>query len=161
MQDNVGGQNLFERGAECRHQFGWQIGYKPNGIGKNHFKPGPQLDRSHGRVQRCKEHIFGHHPGPGQTVEQSGFTGIGIAHQSHHRKGHLGPCSPVQTAGFDHFAQLPPQPHQLLIDRPPVCFDLGFAGPADKSKPTALALKVGPGPHQTRTLITQGRHFNL
>ncbi len=98
---------------------------------------------------------------PGQTVEQGRLAGVGIADQRHHRIGYLGPRRAVQLAGLDDLVQLPAQPHQLVVDGPPVGLDLGLAGAADEAEPAALALKVGPGAHQPGALVAERRHLDL
>ena len=59
------------------------------------------------------------------------------------------------------FLQLTPQAHELLVDCAPVGLDLRLARAADKAKPAALPLEVGPRPHEARTLIAQRRHLDL
>ena len=53
------------------------------------------------------------------------------------------------------------EPGDAIADQPAVGFDLGFAGAAHESKTAALALQMGPGPHQTAALIVQMRQFDL
>ena len=67
----------------------------------------------------------------------------------------------MQRAGARDLLQLPPQPHQLIVDRTPVGLDLRLAGATHESQPAALPLKVRPGPHQPRALIAERRHFHL
>ncbi len=67
----------------------------------------------------------------------------------------------MQPARPPHLLQILLQPHQPLIDQPPVGLDLRLARPAQKTEATALPLKVGRRPHQTRPLIRQMRQFDL
>ena len=67
----------------------------------------------------------------------------------------------VQGPRLDHLLKLPPQPGKLFVDSPPVGFNLGFAGAADKAKPAALPFQVGPGTHQAGPLIGQRGHLDL
>jgi len=53
------------------------------------------------------------------------------------------------------------QPGNALTDQPPVDFELAFAWAAEKAKPAALAFQMGPGAHQTGSLIGQRRQFDL
>ncbi len=48
-----------------------------------------------------------------------------------------------------------------LADQPAIRFDLGFTGTAHEAEAAALALEMGPGPHQAAALIIQMRQFDL
>ncbi len=54
----------------------------------------------------------------------------------------------MQAAGAPHLLQLRLQPHDAVADQPAVRLDLRFAGAAEEAEAAALALQMGPGPHQ-------------
>ena len=161
MHDQVRGQHLLERGAKGGDQFGGQVADEPHRVREDHLGPVGQLHPAHGRIERGKQHVLGHHLGAGQPVEQRRFARVGIAHQRHDRVRHLGAGLPVQLARLHHLVELPAQAHQLVVDGPPVGLDLRLARPAHEAQPAALALQVGPGAHQARALVGQRGHFHL
>ena len=48
-----------------------------------------------------------------------------------------------------------------LADQPAVDFELALAGPAEEAEAAALALQMGPRPHQPRALIGERRQLDL
>mmetsp|Transcript_7251 Transcript_7251/g.12139 ORF Transcript_7251/g.12139 Transcript_7251/m.12139 type:complete len:252 (-) Transcript_7251:1058-1813(-) len=162
MQHQVRRQHFFQCCAERRHQLRGQVTDEPHRVREDHFRPVVgQFHRPHGRVQCGKQHIFCHHIRACDAVEKRRFSSVGIANQRDDRKRHFGTRLTVQLAGLHHFGQLSPQPHQMVVNCPPVSLNLGFTGTTHKPKTTTLALQVGPSPHQSRALIRQRCHFHL
>ena len=52
-------------------------------------------------------------------------------------------------------------PHQPLVDQPPVGLDLGFTRTTQEAEAATLAFKVGPRPNEPGSLILQMREFDL
>ena len=161
MQDQIGLEHLFERRAESRDQLMRQVRDEPHRVRHDHLAPRRQRDPAHRWVERRKQHVLGHHRGPGHAVEQRGFARVRIAHQRDDRERHLTARGAVQLAGLDDFGQLPTQAHHLFVDGAAVGLDLGFAGAAHEAKPAALTFKVGPGADQPRALIGERRQLDL
>ena len=161
MQDQISLQHLFQRGAKGRNQLGWQVRDKSDRVGRNHFAPRWQHHAAHRGVKCGKQHILDQNVGPGHRVEQRRFSRVGIPHQRHQRERHFAACGTVQFAGFANPVQLAFQADDLVINGATVRFDLRLAGATHESKTTALAFKVGPGPHQPGALIRQRRQFHL
>ena len=65
-----------------------------------------------------------------------------------------------RTRTFD-VLQLPSKAGHPVADHPPVGFDLGFAGAAQKAESAALTFKVGPASNQPTRLIIQMSQFHL
>ncbi len=60
-----------------------------------------------------------------------------------------------------HIVQITAQPQDLVVQHPPVCFELAFTGARQEAATAPLALKVGPGPHQSRPLVKEAGQFDL
>src|SRR5215813_7484237 len=65
--------------------------------------------------------------------------------------------SPRPSGGIE----LALQSGYALADDPPVHFELAFAWAAEKAETAALTLQMGPGAHETGSLISQRRQFDL
>src|SRR5215469_10210713 len=67
----------------------------------------------------------------------------------------------MQRAGALYVFEFAPDLANALADQPAVDFELAFAGAAEKTKPAALALEMGPGANEARALIGQRRELDL
>ena len=126
--------------------------------------PSGSTEAAHGRVERGKEHVFGHNLGPGQTVEKRGFPGVGIAHQRRRwGYGTLGPCGTVQGAGF---SRLFPSWRRRRTNWSSMARRSAsiWVSPrtADKTQTAALCRsRWVHAPDKPRALIVQRGHLNL
>ena len=161
MQDQVGGQNLLQRGTKRGHQLRGQVGDEAHRVRHDDLHAVGQLHRAHGRVQRGKEHVLDHHIRAGQAVEQRRFARVGVAHQGNNREGHFCARGAVQLAGFHGLGQLRLDFVDPLVNGPPVGLDLRLTRPADKAQTAALTFQMRPGPHKSRSLIRQRRQLHL
>mmetsp|Transcript_7026 Transcript_7026/g.11375 ORF Transcript_7026/g.11375 Transcript_7026/m.11375 type:complete len:371 (-) Transcript_7026:652-1764(-) len=161
VQNDICRQNLFERRAERRHQFGGQVRDKANRIRQDHLRAILKFHPAHCGIKRGKKHVLGHHIRAGQPVEKRGFSSVGIADQRYNWIGYFGACLSVQRPGFDHFLKLTPQADELRVNGAAVGLNLRLARAADKSQTTPLPFQVGPGAHQPRALVAECRHLDL
>src|SRR5208282_6861763 len=67
----------------------------------------------------------------------------------------------MQFARALHLGKLGLDLGETFLDQAPVGFELGLAGPAEKAEAAALALEMGPGPHQPAFLVGQMRMLDL
>ena len=161
MQDDIRLQHLFQRGAEGRDQFVRQIRDEAHRVGQDHAPPVRQAQAAHGGIERGEQEVLRHHVGMGQLVEQRGLAGVGIADQRDDGIRHLLARRAMKPARALHLFDLLANLGEAFADQAPVGFDLGFTGATEEAKAAALALQVGPGPHQPRTLISEMRQLNL
>ena len=110
------------------HQFGGQLTDKAHRVHQQKFAAVGQFDVAGNSVQCGEQPILHIDIRPGQAVEQRGFAGIGVAHQSHHGNGALFPGLAAQGALALQLAELPPQLGDSLPDAAAVDLQLAFAG---------------------------------
>jgi hypothetical protein len=67
----------------------------------------------------------------------------------------------VQPASAPNLFKLPANPHEPLVDQPPVRLDLGFTRPTQEAEAATLTFKVSPRPNEPRSLLLQMREFDL
>jgi hypothetical protein len=157
----IGLLHLLQGRAEGLHQLVRQVGDEAHGVGQDRRAAVGQADGPQGRVQGGEQHVLGQRIGPGQPVEQGRLAGVGVAHQGERRVRRLLARGPMQPPGAAHLHQLALQLDDAVGDLAPVELDLGLAGAAGPARAPALALQVGPGPHQPRTLVLEPGQLDL
>ena len=75
--------------------------------------------------------------------------------------GTLAPALAVQFARAHDDFEVLADGDDALVDHAPVEFDLRLAGAAEEAVAAALALQVGPGPHEAALLVRQMRQLDL
>ena len=161
MEDQVGLDHLFQRGAEGRHQRGRQVRDEADGVGQDDPVAARQDDRAQRRIEGGEQHVGREHRRAGQPIEQRRLSGIGVADQRNDRIRHAFPAVAVELAGPLHALQFALDLGDALGDQPAVGLDLGLAGTAEKAEAAALALQMGPGPHQAAALIIEMGELDL
>ncbi len=128
---------------------------------KNDPAAARQLHFAHRRIEGREHLIHGQHAGPGDAIEERGFSSVGVADDGDDRVRHLAPAGPVQLARAHDVRQILLQSEDALLDHAPVEFELGFAGAAEEAAAAALALQVRPRTNEASLLIRQMRQFDL
>ena len=161
VQDQVGREHLFQRGAEGRDQRGRQVGDEAHRVGEDDMGARRQGQLAHGRIKGGEDLVARVDSGPGEAVEQGRLAGIGVADQGHDGIGHALAGFTVQAAGAPDAGQLLLDPYDPLGDPAPVELELALAGPTEEAEAAALALEVGPGAYQPRALVGERGQLDL
>ena len=98
VQDHVGLDHLFERGAERRHQHGRQVGDEADGVGQDDAQSLRQIDRAQRRIERGKQHVGRQHARLRHAIEQRRLAGVGVADQRDDRIRHALAAVAMQLA---------------------------------------------------------------
>ena len=161
VQQQVGGFELFERGAKRRDQVGRQLGDEADGVGQQRFLAARQHDPPRERIERGKQLVLGQRASLSQPIEQRALARVGVADQRDDR--HAGPLARRALAGavdadaFDLFLERA----DAGADQASVDLDLGLARSTAHADTADLTFEVGPGARQTRQQVFQPRQVDL
>src|SRR5690606_11980007 len=108
-----------------------------------------------------EQKVFRQHLGSGEAVEQRGLARVGVADQRHDRMRHALARFALEIAPAHDGFELDLDLGDAVVDEAAVDFDLRFAGAADEAEAAALALEMGPAPHQAAALIREMRELDL
>ena len=161
VQDQIGLDHLFQRGAEGGDQRRRQVGDEADGVGDHHLASMRQGDLAYGGVQRRKQLVLGQHPCPREPVEQAGLAGIGVADQGDDGELQGVPVALLLPAGALDLVEPLLQQLDAVLEQAPVALDLAFAGTAQETEAAALPLEVGPGPDQPAALVVEMSQLDL
>ncbi len=161
MQDDVGADHLFERGAERRDEVVRQLGDETDGIGQHDLTSVWQRQLAERRVEGGEQQVLGEHLGAGQLVEQRRLAGVGIADERHQRVFRRILGASLLLAAALHLVEAILDERDAFAQQAPVGFDLRFAGAAGEAEAATLPLKVGPRPHQPALLVVEVRKLDL
>ncbi len=85
MNDDVRFKHFLKGRPKRRHQLCRQIGDKADGVGKNGAHARGQVNRPHGRVQRCEQQVLRLDARLCHPVEQGRLAGVGVTDKRDHR----------------------------------------------------------------------------
>ena len=81
MEQYVGLGSFLQRGGEGGHQAVRQVAHEAYGVGEDDAVFAVEIQATGGGIERSEELVFGQHIGFGEAVKQTGFAGVGVAHQ--------------------------------------------------------------------------------
>jgi len=81
MEQYVGLGGFFQRGREGGHQTVRQIAHEADGVGEDDAVFAVKIQAAGSGIERGEELVFGQHVSFGEAVKQTGFAGVGVAHQ--------------------------------------------------------------------------------
>ena len=120
-----------------------QLGDKAHGVGDEHGAGVRDLQHPSGGVQGVKEAVVGGNVRPGEGVEQGGLSGVGVAHDGHHRHFVFLPALPLGGPHPAHVLELILQLGNFPVDVAAVALQLGLTG-ATGTDGALLPLQVLP-----------------
>ncbi len=84
MHQEVGLLHDLEGGAERLHQLVRQLADEPDGVREQDRLAAGQGQTARAGVERREQAVLDQHARVGESVEQRGLAGVGVAHQAHH-----------------------------------------------------------------------------
>ncbi len=89
-----------------------------------------------------------------QAIEQSRFSGVGVAHERRNRIRHALTAVAMELARPFDLAELHLNACDTFFDHAPIGLDLSFTGPAEKAEAATLAFEMCPGAHEPALLVS-------
>ena len=146
VQDEIGLDHLFERGAEGGDQHGRQVGDEADGVGQDDAPAAREPHLAHGRIERREHLVLGEDAGAGDAVEQRRLAGVGVADDGDDRIGHAcaAPCGAVRACArrLPGRLRMAMMRSSIMRRSSSIC---ASPGPPRKPKPPRWRSKMGPG----------------
>ena len=161
MQQQIGMNGFFERGAECGHQLMRQFAYEADRVRDHHIAHfQAQVNPARGGIERGEQLVGNIHAGLGHGIEQGRLAGIGIADQRHRECVIAAARAALRFALLVQLFQARAQGLDTVADQPAVGLELRLAGTA-QADTALLPLKVGPAADQARGQMLQLGQLDL
>ena len=130
MEDESGFGHLFQSGAKGLDQSCGKAADESYRVAYQYAPARGQRESPYRGVKSGEHTGIGQHPGTGQTVEQCGFTCIGVTHKRKRGQRHCVTLPPVHTASGPHTFQILLNGFDPAMNPPAVRFELGLTGTA-------------------------------
>ena len=130
MNDIVRVFRLLKSALESLHKMMGQFPDKSYRICEKKLLPVLKFQKSRGGIQRGKKFVLRLHSRPGKNIQKSGFTRVGISHDSRSLHPSSGAASPDQFPVFLHLTEFFFQGRYPCTDQSSVCLQFLFAGPS-------------------------------
>ena len=160
VEQEVGVLQLFQRGAERRHQILREIADEPDRVGDDHLAVAGKAQPPRGRIQSGEELVFGEDRRIGERIEQRALSGVGIADDGDHRDpGTVALAAPRRAVSGEtddaRFQRGDPLAYPATID-----LQLRLAGSATPDSTGEARERVVPS-DQPRQQVLELRQFHL
>ena len=161
MQQQIGMDGFFKRGAECGHQLMRQFAHEADRVRDHHVAHFlAQVNPARGGIERGEQLVGNIHAGLGHGIEQGRLAGIGIADQGHRECVIAAARTALRFALLVQFFQARAQGLDTVADQPAVRFKLRLAGTA-QADTALLPFQVSPAADQARGQMLQLGQLDL
>ena len=160
VQQHVGVDGFFERGAKRRHQHMWQAADKAHRVRQHHVGRSTRMHLARGGIERREQLVGCVYAAACKAVKQRGFTGVGVTHQRYRQHVRTMARAALHRALRFHLGELFLEYLDTLGEQAAVGLQLRFAGAAHADT-ALLPLQVGPAAHQARREMIQLRQLHL
>ena len=159
MHEQFGTDDLFERRAERLDQLGGQVAHETDRVGQHERPAVGELSTARGRFERGEQRVLDQYTRTGQSVEQAGLAGVGVADDCHRRDVAGDAATALGVADLLHRANVAAQLGHSFADAAAVGLDLGLTRAAG-THPTAGTARAAAGlpRHRLAPAAQSGQH---
>ena len=160
VHQDVGGGQLFERGAEGGDELRGQLLDEADGVGEEDGAAFGQLDAPGERVEGGEELVLGEDVGAGEGAHEGALAGVGVADERHDRHSGARPPAAVEGALAADGLDLALEAGDAVADEASVGLELRLAGAAGADG-AFEPLQVAPLAGESRQEVLVLRQLDL
>jgi len=169
VDEEIGEDGFFQRGAEGLDKVVGKIADEADGVGEQHVLTVWEFETAGGGVEGGEEFVLGEDFGGGEAVEQGGFADVGVADDGGVGQGDAAAFFAHGVALFFDFFELGLDAVEAFVGEAAVGFELGFAlassggsaTTAGATGGTALTVEVGPHAGEAGDGVFEAGEFDL